>query len=548
MPIGQRVDRMPALLRGCNTTFDVLTVSQYEANAIKNYHISERGVAFTRLGSRLLNTSKLDGAVTSVYDYRRPYGTSTERILLVTAGSILYKWNTTTETFDYLHPLNSRNRPSWETFTDDSGNSCAIMCNGYDFIKYDGSSVTAVASSYPWSTPPKYIKAYDDRLLATGCDSDPYKVFISDIDDCTDWFPDITTPSTPAPVYWTLKGAKGDRITGLGTVYNFGVIFQQFSTGIITEADPDSSTSQQITVSSKYGTTSHWSVLTVGNTLYFCDESHIYKGILRQALENGLEVVPIDDNIQDIYKDVDNNSDIVGVYDAEHQEIQWGVRTKYSSTNDKTLVYNIGLSEAKGELGQTDVWSGWFEGEGYEPYTLASVLTSTGEYKIYRGDSLGYVYVMEETGQIKDEKYVGGQTTDYDIPTKITTAPFMPFGISEKKRARMFTPYLSQFTDGSVKIQWIVDGSYVLPSTDKYMYLRNRVPYFRASTSTQFKQLWGNTVFTDNAIMPRPMGIHEPFNYIQFNIICDGTNNKDFTTYSGCELLYQLHRPTHVKG
>jgi len=534
----------PPLLRGCNTTMNVLTLNEYEANVIKNCHIDDRGVAFTRLGSRLLNTTALDGAVTSIYNFNRPYGSTTVNTVLVTAGDILYKLNDTTDTFDYVHPLNTTARPSWETFQDSSGTAYAILANGHDFIKYDGTTVTGVDTTgdYPWAQNPRYLKAYGDRLLASGCDSDPSTVWVSDTLDCTEWKP------SGSALYWTARGQKGDRVTGLGGVYNFGVIFKQFSTDIITEGDPGSTTAEQITVSSEYGTTSHWSILNIGNILYFCDESHIYKGILRNAIENGLEVKPIDNNIYDIYRTVENHSDIVSAYDAEHQEIQFGIRTKYSITSDKSVVYNIGLSEAKGELGAYDVWSGWFEGTGYEPYTLSAVYTSDSGTKIYRGDSLGYVYVMEESFQKKDQKRVAGVTTDYDVPVKITPAPFKPYGITVRKMARMFMPYVSQYTDASIKIQWIVDGSYVLPSTDKYLVLYNRVPYWRASTKTYQKQVWSNTVYTDNAVMPRPIGIHEPFQYIMFNIICDGTNDKDFITYNGSELLYQVHQPSRIKG
>jgi len=60
------------------------------------------------------------------------------------------------------------------------------------------------------------------------------------------------------------------------------------------------------------------------------------------------------------------------------------------------------------------VWSGWFHGEAYEPYTLSVVLADDGESVIYRGDERGYVYVMDEKKQWKDAT-VSNQPTGISI-------------------------------------------------------------------------------------------------------------------------------------
>jgi len=536
-----------------NASNDVLSLNRYEFSIIKNCHLSEDGIPYSRLGSRALNLTALDGAVTGIYDYRRPSGTGTTQILIVKAGTLLYKINVDTGVPTELVDTNVTTRPTFCSFQDENGISFMFMADGTNFYKYDGTTIDAVsAGEYPWTDcQPKYIMVYDDRMLAAGCDSDPYKIYISAIQDGTDWLPG----AGDVAVNWTIKSPKGDRVMGLGTVYNYGVIFQQFSTNIITEADPDSSSSAQITVSNEYGTSSHWSIRTVGNILYFSDESHIYKGVLRAAIDNGLEVTPIDKNIVNRYRDHQGAADNVTVYDAEHNELQFAIRTPTQGGNGETLVYNILRSGSKGELGMYDVWSGWLEGEVYEPLTLAEVLHTTTKYeldgtpytaqemKIYRGDSNGYVYVMEEPLQYKDESVSAGVAADNDIEFTLLTGPQYPGGFGLTKRARDLSLMLFQKEDDSIDIKWITDGRILSRNIGYY---GNIIPFWNDDIGSAERQTWGNTLWGARYALPKAICINSPFNYIQFKINCEGANDTDGIAFSGGELFYQMHRVRRV--
>ena len=300
-------------------------------------------------------------------------------------------------------------------------------------------------------------------------------------------------------------------------------------------------------MSREYGTSSNWSIQSIGNTIYFADESHFYKGVLRQAVENGLEVTIIDEGILEKYNDVINSSDVVSIYDPVHKSILWGTKILYKLRNNISFVYSLGRSGPKGKLGQQDVWAGWFEGDGYEPYTLSTVVQSDGSILPYRGDEDGYVYSDKTPlkATYKDELRVSGVTTDKDIVSEIITAPVMPGGMGAKKRARQYYPYLYQKYDASVRAQWIIDGRYLEPdinSDDRMFTLYNRVPFYRAATDTQQKQLWGNDVWNNEPVLPRPISVNEPFQYIQFVLRCDGSNNRDEMSYVGGELYYQMKR------
>ncbi len=543
------------LTKGIFYVPNFLLIENGQAYKIVNCHIDETGMAYSRHGSRLINTTALDGAITSIYNYRRPDGASVTNLVLVSAGKKIYKWDSDSAAFVEIANLNSGARPDWVSFTDGSNISYAFMCNGTDFIKYDGTTVSTACASPPWAWgAPRYLQAMGDRVLAAGTDSDPYKVFVSGALDGTDFKPD-----SGSSLYWTVKGAKGDRVTGLGNVYNFGVIFQEFSTNIITAADPGATGAEQIRVSTQYGTTSNWSVQTVGNKLYFADESHIYRATLRDAIENGLIVVPCDKAILKKYNEKITSEDIVSAYDPVHEEIHWSFSTDRIASNpkkDTTLVYSTALSGVREDGLHRDVWSGWFTGVGYEPHTVGAIKTAVADLAkdlrhqtgttgtdypyIWRGDEDGYVYIMEEHEQYKDETRAGGVTTENAIVPEIITAAVYPRGLGMNKYARHFAPMLYQRYNNAIQAQWIIDGRYIGPDDDMTIDLINLVPYWNDGTDTDQQQLWSNTVWSELPVMPVLIGIDEPFNYIQFRITCDGSNARDEIAFAGGELYYQI--------
>lgn len=551
MPTRINVARISKLMYGCNTSPDVMAPDRYQAQFIKNMHLSEDGIAFTRGGSRLLNETALDGAVTGIYEFRRPDGASYASTLLVKAGTYLYSVDTDTGVATAISDLNVSTRPTFCTFQDGSSISYVFIADGTNFLKWDGTTLTNAdaGEDYPWTSgnAPRYIWVYDDRMLAAGMDDEPYRVFVSAALDGTDWKPSDTSSA----VYWTLKSPSGDRITGLHSVYDFGVIFQQYGTTIITEANADSDTSKQIKVSSNYGTSSHWSVQTVGNELYFADAVHIYRGKLRQAVENGLEVMPIDNNVLDKFSEAQNADDIVSCYDARRKEIQWGIRSKHAANSNIALVFNVGRSGPAGDMGQRDVWSGWFEGDGYEPYTLAPVQYTESKLRVdgtsytyeaplvFRGDSNGHVYIMDEDNQYKDERRVSGTTTEHDIESKIVTAAHAPRGMVVSKRLRDVVISLYQYHDASTTIQCIIDDRRILPSTARTINYRNVVPYWNDGTDSDEKQEWNNTIWSEHPTMAKPIAMNIPFQFIQFIITNDGSNDTDRISYGGGEFTYQ---------
>lgn len=542
MALGRYSGSIPVPRGGVNNTDDIFSIARDEVYRAVNYRLNQDGVFESRRGSRRLNSTAVDGgsAITSIYQYRHPDGSGRVDEVLVTAGKNLYRYNEDTNTVTLIRTLESDVRPSWVTFGNTTGGSVALMANGTDFIAYDGFSAPDV-TYVTGQTNPRYLMVYDDRVLAAGQDSSPYRVYISNTFDGTDWMygdPD-------AGHYWLMSGVSGDRVTGLGTMYSFGVIFQQFGVTIITEADVDSETSEQIQVAKNYGTTSHWSIQTVGNTIYFAGATDIYRGVLRDAVENGMVVEPISDKIRRQYRLTKTVGDIISVYDPTFEEIQWacdtGVATRKKDTIFAYSVGNSGTVYSGG--GYRDVWAGWFE--GFVPNALAVVLDGSSRPVIWRGDNVGFVYKMYEARQYTDE---GSDGNDDYIVTEIVTAPYAPRGATIQKRLRSFTPIAFQRYDASLDCNWLIDGTYIKPATGRAVSLYNRVPYWRDTTDTQRAQLWDSTVWSSRPYTIRPVTANEPFRYVQFIFTCDGTNATDETAYAGMEVTYQVHGPKHAQG
>jgi len=273
--------------------------------------------------------------------------------------------------------------------------------------------------------------------------------------------------------------------------------------------------------------------------------------VLRQAIENGLEVFPIDRNINRKYKSVKDHSDMVSVYNKGTDEIYWGVNCNVGLLKDTALVYSLEHSGQKVDIGWIDVWAGWWEnGASYEPHTYGVVLNSNNIPEIWRGDSLGYVYIHEETDtggsytQFKDYSAV----TAADIPTEIVSGAVQPSGITSTKILHLYTPIISQFHNNSTYVQWLIDGCKLMPRTQRNLTLQSDIPFWNDISNTTTTTLWGKSVWTNHPYISRPVGIKEPFRYLQIVIKNDGANAKDSLRYGGGEISYVILHVVRAYG
>ncbi|KKM19549.1 hypothetical protein LCGC14_1654540 [marine sediment metagenome] len=532
--IRTRQKNIPPLFGGCRFSTKLDSIRSDEAFIVKNCHIDSRGVAFTRGGSRAISLEQLDGEITSIYEFTKPVaGGGLQTETLVTAGYKWYKWDkepSGADNFDVIGAFNTTDKPSLVTFVDGSGVTICILANGTDFYKYlgDGVNVTDLLDSpgdFQSTSLPRYLEVYENRLAASGCDDNPTNVYMSDLLDPTTW--------GAAKFFAVDANRDRSRITGLSVVWSFLVAMKNHATYIMTEGDPESSTVQQIPVSFTYGTQSHWSIVVWGNKLFFGDENGFYVGVLRQAVDNGLEVTRISDNIDDKFGEVRKYNQIQGVYVPDTNEIWWSVYPQHSDRYSTILVLNLHLSNFDNP-DRRFVWSGWFEIEGSDAICLGKTVDSNGHVKIWRGDRNGYVYVMEEPAQFKDEDENG---SDEDVESKIVLAPFFGPSFIDVKRFRSFAPRLFQNTNSSTLVSWVVDQLY--KEDGATIKLEGNIPYFTDGSDSKEPQLWGSTVFATFPMLPFVIDIERVGRFIIFVISNDGSNASDRIAYSGATVTYQ---------
>jgi len=533
MALPIRSTRLPPLSGGINNTVDHMAIKKDEAFVIENCHIDENGIAFTRGGSRLLNTTALDGAVTSIIEFTIPSGNTVTRTTLVSAGLVWYTYDSTAG-FTAIKTLSVATRPSVVTFLDGSGNPVCILANGTDFIKYDGSTVADVlasASDFQSASMPRFLEVYDNRLIASGCNEDPNVAYASELLDPTTW---------GASSYFTAEGdSERDRITGIGTIWNFLLVFKRSAVYLMTEGDPTSTTVSQTPITRQYGASSHWGIITVGDNIFFANESGIYVGYLREAVSDGLLVRRISDKIDRKYNRAKNYADFSVGYDPKNQELIWGIGTKDSTNYNLGLVLNLRLSSFGGDS-PNYVWSGIFKSLGYDPYTHGLITDSgTDRLEVWRGDEDGYVYTMDEATQHKDEKRVSGTTVEYDIITRIWLGPFMPQGVQVAKRFCHVNPLLYQNHNGSTSIGWIIDTLWKDPTTDTTITYEGNIPYWNAGTVATEIQEWDTTVWAAKPMLATSIDIRRTGKFIEIVITNAGDNASDEIAYGGAEISYQ---------
>ena len=534
MAIRKRVLNLPPLFGGCRYIDNILSIRNVEAYILKNVHINERGITYTRGGSRLLNSTSPSDEVTSIHEYARPSGSKIIRETLVTIGKNWYKLEDGTLT--RIGTLNSDNKPSVVTFNDGSGGSIAILANGVDFVKYDGTDVTQLLSDFSdfvATFKPKYLFVYENRLMASGCADTPTRIYASGLLDPTSW---------GADAYFSYDDDK-EPINGIGSAWSFLVAFKKNSVYIDSEGNPESTTLQQTLVARGFGASSHWGIVTVGDNIFFGNQTNFYSGVLRSQTTDGLQVHIISDNINKKFLEINSFDEYEGIYVDKAQEIRWGVKTGSSSVYNTELVYNTALSHINIQGLRQDIWNGWWEGTSYEVSSYGLITNTNGSFSVYRGDSKGKVYIMEEDFTFKDDDSDG---TGQDIETLIHLGPALPSGLAYRKNFRKAILYLFQNVNGSTTLQYNMSGRYRKPDTGVVLKVEGHISYwndgFAVTSDPDITAAWTEVLWADAPMLPYPVGINDFGTFIELIITNDGSEDQDKIAYGGAQITYQIKR------
>lgn len=536
MALPKRIYHHPLPSGGVNDTFDILSVGRDQLWRMVNYDLDLDGRALSRLGCELINTTALNGEVTSIEEFRY-YDTATASFkgeLLVSAGLRWYYLDSS-DVFQEIATLTSSEKPSVVTFADGDGNAIAILTNGTEIIKYTGGGTTATALTadvaFPWTSVPRYLFVWNNRLCAAGDDTRPTIVDFSERLDPDDW--DLNND------YLNFGPMGGNFVKGLGQVERFLAVVKEKSIYIVTNDDFDGTTQEVIRVSDQYGTTSHWSIQTIGSTIHFLDSKHAYRGILRQAVVNGLDVDIISNNIRTVYGKVQAFDKIDSVYDPKTQQIYWGVQTQGHDYPDKTLVYSKYHSIEDGPEPRY-VWCGYrnnTEDGVHQPTSYGKARLTTDVDVVYRGDSNGYV-VKEGIG-FKDQISVLGVATDKDIASDLVTGAIYPGGLGSFKIFKSAQVVLWQNHESSAQIYWVIDAKAINgPFTLSYEGDR---PYWNEDGG--IPPAWSSTIWMEQPTFVRHISINAKGNYLFFQLTCDGSRVYDRIGFNGLSLVYRLKSP-----
>ena len=283
-----KTGKLSRLYGGVRYTDKLLSIGRDEAFRIVNCHIDGSGNVYTRKGSRKLTTETVasPGSGTSeIFEFARYTGDGVVYELLAVIGQTWVFINTSNGTLTTIAELTTANKPSIVAFVDGSGNQIVILANGEDFLQYSGEGNTATdmvtdfANDFVATYKPKYLAVYDNRLFAGGCLDTPNRVYASGLLDPTSW---------GALAYFSYDdGGDGEPVTGIGTMWSYLVVTKRNWVYIDTEGNPESDTLVQILVSSRFGCSSHWSILTVGDAIYFVNERGVCRGVLRSVAADG---------------------------------------------------------------------------------------------------------------------------------------------------------------------------------------------------------------------------------------------------------------------
>jgi hypothetical protein len=530
MSKGVRRGVIPPPYEGLDYSDFSVDASQTKVIQMENMHLDSSGTAYSRLGTKIVNSSALDDEITNIFQYNRPFGSTLVRTILVATKSSWYKYNND-GTFTKIATLSSTDRPSVVSFLDGSGNTIAILANGSDFLKYDGSADTVSnlvsLGAFSGTSFPRYLTVYDNRLMAAGCDNEPTRVFASNLLDPTAW---------DANDFFKIDhDSDSERITGLATVWSFLIITKLRSINLVTEGDPTSTTVKSFAVARGFGAISHWAIQTVGNDLYFLNRDSFYVGRLREAVDNGMEVLDIGSFVNRKFADLEDFSDVTSVYDPEHKEIIWGFKQTSEAFANFAIVLSTELT-GMGQNGYRPVWSGFFKSDGLKTYTLGRIYDSTsGQEQIWSGSENGYISFWYQDNYRQDQMSDGaGGTIDKNITFLITTGIYYPYGLSRKKRFCNIFPSIYQRYDGSISLTYTVN--YIEAFEYDNVDYSGDIPYWN-STGTDPE--WDSTTWAQNPMIPKKITLNVTGNLISFRISSTSENNNEIA-YRGFEIYYQV--------
>ena len=247
---------------GLNSKASVGSFPDKDAVQLDNIHLDTNGAWVKRKGHERRNLTSISASITGIYDYVKKDGT---RAIIVTAGTQVYKYNTSTLELDSI-ATGLTNGLLWgfETFTD-----LLILTNGTDNVKkYDGTTFADLGGSPPKG---KFLKLFNNYLFLAGNSTDPSRLYYSNKNN-----PEVWTSGD----HIDINPDDGDQISGLAALFDQLVIFKRNSIYTLSGDSPSIFKVSQIT--SDVGCLAQNSIQNITDdssgpdSLYFYGERGVY--------------------------------------------------------------------------------------------------------------------------------------------------------------------------------------------------------------------------------------------------------------------------------
>ena len=541
----------PSVRGGYNDSLFATNIANDQVSFAKNCKMALEGFLTQRDGTVKVSDTAT-GASDIVYDIHGFYkhnsdGTIT-RYTLIKAGTVLYSFNSTTAVFDSVKTGLAATKASMVNFFNGSGAECVVYADGTNFAMWDGSTWTALTKPTSWTTAPKYLEVDDNVLWMAGDSALVYRLCYSESLDPT---------TIKANSFFEIDSGEGTAITGLKRMENYLLVGKENALHLIIGSTfTDFS---RLRVTRNVGVSSHWSIQSVGNVVYFVNNNGIWLGRLRALQEDGMDTELISGNIQRRFQTISagTHNKISSVYDGANGQIIWAVNSTSNTYYDEAFVLSLWHSDptlAKPLKGPDPrfVWAGvWV---GLKLQSLATVQNSNGVEVVHIGGNDGFVRTTLST--LRKDNCAVGATTGTDIEWEINTIELFFPTTARTTRVKKFYPILFQKHNDSVQVEWVVDQSQRLPvdntgvADPRTITFTGNVPYWHESTSTDITTQWGTRIWAEKPIIQAQVtlkwrGIMATS--ILFILSADGTNALDDHSFAGFSVEADV-KPARGRG
>jgi len=426
---------------GQNDTDKSDQLLENQGELMQNVYIREKGAIEKRSGTSLIGSDQGNTAIVGLSNWQEDDGT---KWLFSVSGSTLY----------YL------NGASWSALKDDFtanldmefeiANNNVYVTNGTDNVKaWDGASVALnsgfldVSAGVPTGN---YLRWWKNYMFLTGetasaGTSYPSRVWFSNLGDAGTW--------TIATDHFDVNTSDGQKITGIGILEDFLIIFKENSIWAMQGAFPDewiidSANNNLTNIFQGVGCVSHRSIVQVGNDLWFMSKDGI-RSLRRNAEGTTPLMGRVDGNLQTTIESL-NESQLSGVVATLFDKrVYFAIPTGSSTFNNKILVADTTITlENPINPHPWVTYTGWSPScwTVYEP-------SNTSQLYFGEGDADGVVY-QAETGTNDNSAAID---YDYKSPMIDLRAPDM------RKTARFLYAGGQVAGDYDVEISSSEDGN-----------------------------------------------------------------------------------------